>query len=255
MKFSVCVDAVYMGKDFYQGMEEVKECGLNHIEFWTWWDKDIEKLYAETKRLGIQVEAFCTKFISLVDADQRSNYIKGLEETIGVAKKLGCKTIISQTGNDNGKPREEQRASLISGLRECVPLLKAHGLMLVIEPLNLRVDHAGYYLAESEEGFGIIEEAGSEHVKLLFDIYHQQITEGDVTRRMLQNIDKIGHIHAAGNPGRHEIACSELNYDFILKEIDATPYTGAIGLEYFPVMDIKAEFKRLDSLQKESTIL
>lgn len=254
MKFSVCMDALYMGQDIYQGMQEVKACGLTNIEFWTWWDKDIEKLCAEKKRLGLGVQALCTRFVSLVNPAGRNEYIAGLKETLEVAKCLDCKTIISQTGNDTGVDREAQRASLVAGLRECVPLLTEAGVTLVIEPLNLRVDHAGYYLSGSEEAFEIIAEVGSPNVKVLFDIYHQQITEGDVTRRILKNIDKIGHFHAAGNPGRHEIESSELNYDYILGEIDSTAYAGMIGLEYFPLSKPGPELMRLAQLEKKEVL-
>lgn len=254
MEFSVCVDALYMGKDLYAGMQEIKACGINNIEFWTWWDKDINKLCTQKERLGLQIKAFCTKFISLVDPAMRNDYLEGLRETIKVAKQLNCTTIISQVGNDTGAARKEQHESLVAGLKECVPLLEAAGITLVIEPLNLRVDHAGYYLSHSDEAFAIIQEVGSANVKLLFDIYHQQITEGDVTRRLLQGIDKIGHFHAAGNPGRHELDDSELNYDHILNQIEATSYSGVIGLEYFPIGDPAKELRRLAQLQKEGPV-
>jgi len=243
-----------MGKDIYIGMQEVSECGLKNIEFWTWWDKDIEKLRAEKERLGLEVKAFCTKFISLVEPALRNDYIEGLKETLKVAKQLDCRTIISQTGNDNGACRKEQHASLVAGLKECAPILEAEGITLVIEPLNLRVDHAGYFLSNSEEAFEIIDEIKSTNVKILFDIYHQQITEGDVTRRILKDIDKIGHFHAAGNPGRHELAESELNYNYILKQIDSTLYGGMIGLEYFPLADSSKELLRLAKLEKEGAV-
>jgi len=254
VKFSVCVDALYMGKDLYRGMQEIKESGIKNIEFWTWWDKDIEKLRAQKDRLGLDVKAFCTKFISLVDPALRNDYIRGLEETLKVAKQLNCKTIISQVGNDTGTSRREQHTSLAAGLRECAPILEAEGVTLVIEPLNLRVDHAGYYLSNSNEAFEIINETESTNVKILFDIYHQQITEGDVTRRLLKDIDKIGHFHAAGNPGRHELVHSELNYDYILKEIDSTLYRGVIGLEYFPLADPRKELMRLVKMEKEGAV-
>lgn len=252
MRFSVCVDALY--QDIYQGMQEVKDCGLGNIEFWSWWDKDIDKLGTEKERLNLEIQALCTRFISLADPSQRRGYIAGLEETLVVAKRLGCKMIISQTGNDTGMPRNEQHGSVVDGLKECAPMLEAAGITLVVEPLNLRVDHAGYYLSGADEAFEIIEAVKSPNVKVLFDIYHQQITEGDVTRRILKDIDKIGHFHAAGNPGRHELNYSELNYRYILEKIDSTAYPGMIGLEYFPLSDPRQELMRLAELEREVAI-
>ncbi len=107
--------------------------------------------------------------------------------------------------------------------------------MLVFEPLNTLVDHKGYYLYSSEEAFRIADQVNSPKVKVLYDIYHQQITEGHLIKRITKNIDKIGHFHAAGNPGRHELYFGEINYSEVFKAIDETGYTGSIGLEYFPI--------------------
>lgn len=107
--------------------------------------------------------------------------------------------------------------------------------MLLVEPLNTRIDHVGYYLDSSEEAFTIIDEVGSAYVKVLFDIYHQQIMEGDIIRRITGNIQKIGHFHVAGSMGRHELNDGELNYDAIFRAIVDKGFNGYIGLEYFPL--------------------
>jgi Hydroxypyruvate isomerase len=234
MKLSVCIDAIFHGRDFCESMKEVKKSGISAIEFWSWWDKDTDAIRSESEKLGLTVATFCTKFISLVDPAQHDAYLEGLQESIQTAKKLRCSTLISQTGADTGRPREEQLAALIKGLKKCVPCLEQNNITLVVEPLNTKIDHAGYFLSHSDEAFKVIQEVGSDHVKLLFDIYHQQITEGDVTRTLRENIAKIGHFHAAGNPGRHELDTGELNYPYLFSEIKNSGYEGFVGLEYFP---------------------
>ncbi len=235
MKLSVCVDALFIGKDFYESLKKLTSIGVKNIEFHRWWDKDTEKIKAVKDELDLDVTAFCTKFISLVDAFQREEYIKGLKETIERAKYLRCKTLITQVGADTGAKREEQETNLVEGLKTCVPLLEKEDIMLVFEPLNTLVDHKGYYLYSSEEAFRIADQVNSPKVKVLYDIYHQQITEGHLIKRITKNIDKIGHFHAAGNPGRHELYFGEINYSEVFKAIDETGYTGSIGLEYFPI--------------------
>lgn len=233
MKLSVCIDAIYMGKSLEEAVKGVKEAGLDTIEFWTWEDKDmalLEKFHKD----GINIAAFCTGFISLVEKEKREKYMESLKKTIEAAKRLGCKTIISQTGAEIPIDRNIQRKSLVGGLKACAPILKENGITLVIEPLNLRVDHAGYYLSSSDEAAEIIKEIGSPNVKMLFDIYHQQITEGDLIRRIREYIPYIGHFHAAGNPGRHELYSSEIDYKAVFAAINDTGYEGYIGLEYFP---------------------
>ena len=105
---------------------------------------------------------------------------------------------------------------------------------MVVEPLNLRVDHQGYFLSGSDEAAEILKEVGSPNVKMLFDIYHQQITEGDLIRRIQKYLPCIGHFHAAGNPGRHELYQSEINYPYVFQAIENEAYEGYMGLEYFP---------------------
>lgn len=234
MKISVCVDAIYKGKDLFESLESMKSLGLDSFEFWSWWDKDIDRLKETKEKLGMTVTTFCTKFISLVDSSQRQAYVRGLEESIAVAKKLGCTQLITQTGDETGESRALQQKSLIEGLKACAPILEKNGITLLVEPLNVKTNHPNYYLYSSDEAFEVIDQVGSENVKVLFDIYHQQITEGDIIRRIKPNIDKIGHFHAAGAPGRDELYYGELNYKTIFKEIDDLDFQGYIGFEYYP---------------------
>lgn len=116
-------------------------------------------------------------------------------------------------------------------------MLEGSGVTLVIEPLNELIDHAGYYLIRSDEAFQIIDEVGSPAVKVVFDIYHQQISEGQLIANITANTSKIAHFHAAGNPGRHELTRGELNYPSIFAAIHETDFDGFVGLEYWPVDD------------------
>ena len=237
MKISVCVDAVFKGKNFGTSLKEISNAGAKAFEFWSWWDKDFESVKKVKNEFGLTPVAFCTKMISLVKPSERKNYIKGLTESIEVAKSLECKRLITQVGNDTGYSRMSQKKSIVNGLKEASYILEQSGITLLVEPLNVHVDHAGYFLSSSAEAFEIIDEVDSPNIKLLFDIYHQQITEGNIIRNITENIEKIGHFHAAGNPGRHELRYSELNYNYIFEAIKKTSYRGYVGLEYFPLDD------------------
>ena len=122
-------------------------------------------------------------------------------------------------------------------------MLERAGITLVFEPLNDLVDHIGYYLVRSEQAFAIVDQVASESVKVVFDIYHQQISEGNVIRNAVDNIGRIGHFHAAGNPGRHELTRGELNYAEIFREIRESGYEGFVGLEYWPIDETEAGLK------------
>jgi len=237
LKISVCIDAIFRGQNFVESMKAISTAGVEAYEFWAWWEKDLDALANAQQEYNLKPVACCTRFISLVDEAVRSDYLKGLEESIRAAKKIGCKTLISQVGDDLGISRFSQKKNLIAGLKSCVPLLEAENIQLVFEPLNTIVDHAGYYLTSSEEAFEIATAVDSPNVKVLFDIYHQQIMEGNLIQRITANIELIGHFHAAGNPGRHELYYGEINYPAVFRAIDETGYDGYIGFEYFPVDD------------------
>jgi hydroxypyruvate isomerase len=245
MEYSVCIDAVFRGLDQESALEGVKAAGFGYYEFWGWWNRDLDSLKAKADSLGLRCAAFCTRFISLTDPARREAYLEGLRESIGAAKKMGVKILISQVGEDTGAVRAFQHRSAAQGLKAAVPLLEESGVTLVIEPLNGKIDHPGVFLESSDEGFELVDQAGSPMIKLLFDIYHQQITEGDLTRRMGANIGKIGHLHAAGNPGRHELYTGELNYPWIFKTLEEAGYRGFAGIEYNSQGDALAGLRRV----------
>ncbi|GGD89082.1 hydroxypyruvate isomerase family protein [Paenibacillus nasutitermitis] len=236
MRLSICLDAVYRGYNLEEALTSIKQSGFDTFEFWSWWDKDLNLLSELKNTLGLTISCFCTKSESLVDESKREEYIEGLRESIAVAGQLGCSKLITQVGSElEGVSRERQSQSLIDGLKACVPLLSEAGITLLVEPLNLKVDHAGYFLARSDEAFAIIDAVGSRHVQVLFDIYHQQVTEGDLIRTITANAGSIGHFHAAGHPGRHELDTGEIRYEAVFAAISASGYDGDVGLEYFPL--------------------
>lgn len=233
---SVCIDAVLGDNSPSEAARIVRRCGFGAFEFWGWWDKDLDQVLQARDETGLAIAACCTKFISLVDPQLRDDYLAGLRESIDAARRLNCPTLISQVGDFRpGFSREEQHQSLVDGLKAAAPMLQDAGVNLVIEPLNELVDHQGYYLIRSEEAFEIIDEVDCPNVLVVFDIYHQQISEGHVIHRLTENIDKIGHFHAAGNPGRHELTRGELHYPAIFEAIKQTSYQGYVGLEYWPI--------------------
>ncbi len=246
MYYSVCASALFSKLPIHEGIARAKEAGFSACEFWGWWDMDAQKVRDALKTHNVKLAGMCTRFVPLNDPNKRQAYLDGLAETLDMARYLDCHTIISQVGQEQPHlSRGEQMQSIIDGLKACVPLLEKAGATLVIEPLNTRYDHPGYFLARSDEAFAIVREVNSPHVKVLFDIYHQQITEGNLIPNITHNAEWIGHIHMAGHPGRHEpFGRNEIHYPSVLDALKDAGYTGAVGLEYFPLMDA------VESLQK-----
>ncbi len=237
MKYSVCASAVYAGIPLQEAISQIKAAGFGAYEFWSWWNLDLDAVNEARRQTGLKTVTMCTRYSALNDPSKRDMYIEGLIASIDVARRLDCSLLISQVGYElPGMTRKEQHRSIVEGLRACEHVLESAGITLAIEPLNTLVNHKGYYLYRSDEGFDIVHEVASSHVKLLFDVYHQQIMEGNIIQNLTRNIPDIAHIHIAGNPGRHEpYENSELNYTTVLKALKDAGYEGYVGLEYLPL--------------------
>jgi hydroxypyruvate isomerase len=248
--FSACVEMIFNDRPFLDRLHGVAAAGLPAFEFWRIADKDIEAIRAKQDQLGLTCAAFSASGgVPLVDSSRQAEFLTSLREAIRVARELGCKTLIVTTGNTlPDRSRKDQHASIVAALREAAKLCEDARRTLALEPLNVLVDHAGYYLETSAEGFQIVDEVGSPAVKLLYDIYHQQITEGNLISTVTANVAKIGHLHVADVPGRHEPGTGEINYRNVFKAIETAGYQGYVGLEYRPADDAAITLARVQGL-------
>ena len=250
MKLSVCVEMIFADLPIVDRIAAVAEAGYPAFEFWGWRNKDLAALKAATQRAGLAVGGFGldTRGV-LVDPATHDQVVEDTRETLAVARELGCTAIFVTTGDErHGVPRAAQHAAVVAALRAMAPHAEAAGVTLVLEPLNTLVDHAGYFLASADEGAAIVREVASPAVGLLFDIYHQQITEGNLSARLDAYRDLIGHVHIAGVPGRHDPEPGELNYPFLMDRLRAWPYTRYVGLEYRPAGDSRESLQRTAQL-------
>ena len=237
MRLCVPIPCFFKNIDFCDAIRTVAELGFDAVETYRWRELDLDKVKAVLDETGVEMLSICTTEFRLTDPAYREAWVDGLKESCAAAKRLGVRRLITQVGQDTGAPREEQHASIVEGLKAGAPILEEYGITMMIEPLNTLVNHPGYYLWSAVEGFEIVKEVASPSVKLIYDIYHQQVMEGNIIPSITKNLDLIAHLHGAGHPGRHEMQNGESNYRFIIDAVDAAGYTGAIGLEYSPLMD------------------
>ncbi|MEK5071616.1 TIM barrel protein [Sporosarcina sp. FSL K6-1508] len=231
MQFSICYGA-YPTKDVFYHLEKVKEHKLDGLEFYRWWNLDVVKVEKEINRIGVGFNSICTNYISLVNKSNREEYKSCLLKTIETAKRLGVRSIISQTGDFlPGVPREIQLSTMIETLKQCSSFCEESGIVLEIEPLNSLIDHKNYFLTKSSEAVEVIKNVDSPNIKICFDIYHQQISEGNIINNITEYFNYINHFHFADNPGRTEPGVGELNYSNILTTIKNNNFNGFIGLE------------------------
>lgn len=169
------------------------------------------------------------------DPSQHERLIKDHLEIIPLMKKAGYKSVICFSGNRNGMDDETGMKNCAEALKKIMPLAEENGITVMMELLNSKVDHKDYMCDHTDWGVGLCKMIGSNNFKLLYDIYHMQIDEGDVIRTIRDNKDYIGHYHTAGVPGRNEIdEKQELYYPAIMHAIADTGFKGYVAQEFIP---------------------
>ena len=164
--------------------------------------------------------------------------IPAYERAIPLAAAAGVPNVICFSGNRAGQSDDEGRAVCARGLAPLVPIAERHGVTLCMELLNSKIDHPDYQCDHTAWGVALAKQVNSDRFKLLYDIYHMQIMEGDVIRTIRDNHRYIGHYHTGGVPGRHEIDSSqELNYPAVMRAIAESGFTGYVAQEFVPTRD------------------
>lgn len=189
--------------------------------------------------------------ISLTDGfagkEFHSALIKDFEEGIPLVAEAGYKNLICFSGNRRGMDDETGLKNCVEGLKQLLPLAEKHNVILVMELLNSKVDHKDYFCDKTTLGVELCKRLGSENFKLLYDIYHMQVDEGNVIATIRTSHQYIAHYHTAGVPGRHELdEKQELYYPAIMKAIADTGFKGYVAQEFIPTGKTDAEkFKAL----------
>ena len=248
MRICVPVPCFFRDIPFTDAIRRIAALGFDAAETYGWQDLDADAVRAACQDTGVELLSLCTTDFRLTDPTYRQDFLDGLKRSSAFAKKIGASRLITQVGQDTGATRTAQHESIVEGLRASIPILEETGIILMIEPLNTYVDHVGYYLWSSIEGFEIVREVGHPLVKVVYDIYHQQIMEGNIIPNVINNLDCIAHLHSAGHPGRIDLQFGENDYKVIFTAIDAAGYTGACGLEYRPTLppeESLREFRRI----------
>ncbi len=175
--------------------------------------------------------------------------IEQYNEAIPLVANAGYKNLICFSGNRNGMDDETGMQNMVAGIKQIISLAEKHGVIIQIEVFNSKVDHKDYMADNTKWAIELCKRIGSENFKILYDIYHMQIDEGDVIRTIRDNHQYFGHYHTAGVPGRHEIdETQELNYPAIMKAIVATGYSGYVAQEFMPTA--KENVDKIKALKK-----
>jgi hydroxypyruvate isomerase len=166
------------------------------------------------------------------DKKHREKFVGEIKEAIEVAKRMNTKTMTIVPGVEaRNLPHGKQTANLVETLKQASAVCEPHGVVMVLEPLNWR-DHPGLFVRYSDHAYEIMKAVASPSCKILFDIYHQQATEGNLIENINRYWDEIGYFQVGDNPGRNEPGTGEINYKNVFKAIHARGYTGVMGMEH-----------------------
>jgi hydroxypyruvate isomerase len=167
-------------------------------------------------------------------ADRVVEFQAGVETAIRYAQALGCDKINCLAGiAPAGTTADERDAVLVANLKYAAPRLASAGIKLLLEPINLR-DIPGFHVSTTHHAERLLDAVGSDNLFIQYDVYHTQVMQGDLVPTYARLKDRIGHVQVADNPGRNEPGTGEINYGFVLSELDRLGYDGWVGCEYKP---------------------
>ncbi|QDT57414.1 Hydroxypyruvate isomerase [Caulifigura coniformis] len=241
-RFAVNVEMWWTNLPFLDRIRRTAELGFPAIEFWPLKGKDLPAIAALTKELGVEVAQFTAWGFKpgMNDPANHDAFEAAIVEACSAAKQLRCKLATVVAGDDiPGMSQEEMHANVITALKRVAPIAEQHDLTLILEPMNIRVNHKGHCLYGSGPTMRIVQEVASTHVKINWDLYHMQITEGDLCGHLKEGLESktIGYLQLADHPGRHEPGTGEVHYNRVLKEAYDLGYRGYVGLECTPLKD------------------
>jgi hydroxypyruvate isomerase len=257
LTYAVNVEMFWTDRPFLDRLRLVKDSGFSHYEFWPWRNKDIDAIRRLNDELGLHAAQFSAspkRFSEgITDPRRRAEFVEDIRAAVEVARRLNVQKLCVVAGEETeGYSPEEQTRAVIDALKAGAEVVEPAGVTIILEPLNILVDHPKQHVVHSEHAARILRAVDSPNVKMLFDIYHQQISEGNLTGNIRGYKDLIGYYQLADHPGRHEPGTGEVHYAHVLRVVHDVGYRGAIGLEMSPKSDPGAALKALRRVDAEA---
>ncbi len=246
---------------FEEKMEAAAKAGFQSVQFvgehTGWDDARIRMVKSLLKSLRLSIDtlgvmpAWGREKLNMVDPAQRDRLLVEVEKNLVYAQKLEVPLGLIMSGNTlTDRTFDQQFQSMVDGAKRCGELAAKYNVTLIVEPLNTRVNHKGYFLSNCVDGLKMIQQVNHPNVKLLFDLYHEQVERGDVIRSAQAAMQHVKVFHVADNPGRNEPGTGEMNYANIYKAISKAGYEGIICMEYLPLKEQVGSLKQaLDEMR------
>ncbi len=250
IKTSVMMWALNKSGTFEQNLERIAQAGYTQMElvneYKAWSEADTRRILARMQALGITVDAMAGMTLGFADPAGGDAFLAELNSLIPMARRLGCRQIILLSGKLITSSGSSENASMqnpaqhtasIETLKRAAQVLAGAGLVGVIEPID-RLENPTIYLDGVTEAFDLVKAVDSPAIRVLYDLYHEQRTHGNLIPKLEDNIELVGLIHVADVPGRHEPGTGEVNYGSIYRKLAGLKYRGTIAMEFYPTGDV-----------------
>jgi hydroxypyruvate isomerase len=240
MSFNLSVNLEYMfheaGDRLEDRMAAAAAAGFNTVEIFTTANRDVPSLKAALAETGCELFATVTDpRIQLVMADQHDRFREMFAQAAADAAELGAKRIVVPSGSAVPYMKRPVQLEIVAkAIASVIPTAEAHGLTIMLEPVNTRVDHPGVLFGMTEDAVAVIEQVNSPRVHLLYDLYHSVTEREDPTTVLPAVIQHVEHIQIADAPGRGEPGSGQIDWPAMLSLIKSVGYTGLLGLECSP---------------------
>jgi hydroxypyruvate isomerase len=250
---SVMLWTVYRKLPFEERLEKVVEAGYHNVElvgeYHNWTPADFDRAISKQKELQIHFDTTAGLKHGVGNPADRDALLDDVKNELPIMERLNCPSCIIMSGNVvPGMPREQQHASCIEGLKRAAALVE--GKQIHGEPVRLLLENIDpeenpkYYLTSVAEGFDIIRAVGHPQVQLLYDFFHEQISEGNLIEKLVKNIQYTGLVHIADVPGRHIPGTGEIHYENIYRKLVELNYNRMVAMEFLPLGDPQEELRR-----------
>jgi hydroxypyruvate isomerase len=237
---SPCIEWIFAAEhpDMPDRIRAAKAAGYDAAEFHLWRDKDVDAIADALDETGLKLTGIVVEpRRSIVDPAQHEEFLQAVRESLVTAKKLGSPPLVVASGfTREGVPHEEHVAAAVSALKQAAALAEKAGILLVLEPLNDRVEHPGMFLVSTKLGLDIVEAVGSPNLRLLFDAYHSETMGEDISDVLGDRANLVAHVQFADSPGRNEPGTGTIDWPRVVETLRSVGYDGGIGLEYRPTM-------------------
>ena len=240
-KLSVMLWTVFKDLPFDQRLEKVAEAGYRNVqlvgEFKKWSEDDYRNFNSKKRALGMAFDTTAGLGHGVGDPKAREAMLADIRGILPIMEKLECPQLIVMSGNRvEGLTHEAQHQSCVEGLKRAAELVQDKNVTLLLENIDPE-ENPKYFLTSVAEGFEIMNEVNNPQVKFLYDFFHEQISEGNLIRKLEKNIDKVGLVHIADVPGRHEPGTGEINYENIFRKLGQLKYNRYAAMEFIPTGD------------------